>query len=155
MYGTRNEEVSNTYGIPEEGVEKKRAYPWSLRFCTQDHSIRYLLKFSVLGMGVSKNGGTQQPWVFLLKMIILGCFGGTTILGNTRIFWGSIGIWMSRALKSFVWTCFGGCLAPVGHISVKAPTYTKRNIAPRTHPNSALNPRTFFRHYVFTVCIPF
>ena len=30
-------------------------------------------------MGVSWNGGTQQPWVFLLKMIILGCFGGTTI----------------------------------------------------------------------------
>ena len=24
-------------------------------------------------------GGTQQPWVFLLKMIILGCLGGTTI----------------------------------------------------------------------------
>ena len=22
---------------------------------------------------------TQQPWVFLLEMIILGCFGGTTI----------------------------------------------------------------------------
>ena len=30
-------------------------------------------------MGVSENGGTQQPWVFLLKMIILGCLGGTTI----------------------------------------------------------------------------
>ena len=36
-------------------------------------------------MGVSKNGGTQQPWVFLLKMIILGCFGGTIIFGNTYI----------------------------------------------------------------------
>ena len=36
-------------------------------------------------MGVSINGGTQQPWVFLLKMTILGCFGGTTILGNTQI----------------------------------------------------------------------
>ena len=30
-------------------------------------------------MGVSKNRGTQQLLVFLLKMIILGCFGGTTI----------------------------------------------------------------------------
>ena len=30
-------------------------------------------------MGVSLNGGTQQPGFFLLKMIILGCFGGTTI----------------------------------------------------------------------------
>ena len=37
-------------------------------------------------MGVSKNGGTQQPWVFLLKMIILGCFGGTPIFGNTHIY---------------------------------------------------------------------
>ena len=25
-----------------------------------------------------------NPWVFLLKMSILGCFGGTTILGNTH-----------------------------------------------------------------------
>ena len=24
----------------------------------------------------------NNPWVFLLKMIILWCFGGTTILGN-------------------------------------------------------------------------
>ena len=36
-------------------------------------------------MGVSKNRGTQQLLVFLLKMTILGCFGGTTILGNPRI----------------------------------------------------------------------
>ena len=36
-------------------------------------------------MDVSINGGTQQPWVFLLKMIILGCFGGTPIFGNTQI----------------------------------------------------------------------
>ena len=28
----------------------------------------------VVDMGVSKNGGTPQPWVFLLKMLILGCF---------------------------------------------------------------------------------
>ena len=35
-------------------------------------------------MEVSYNGGTQQPWVFLLKMTILGCFGGTTIYGNTQ-----------------------------------------------------------------------
>ena len=34
---------------------------------------------------VSLNGGTQQPWVFLLKMIILGCFGGTTVSGNTYV----------------------------------------------------------------------
>ena len=36
-------------------------------------------------MDVSENGGTQQLLVFLLKMIILRCFGGTTILGNTHI----------------------------------------------------------------------
>ena len=34
--------------------------------------------------GVSKNDGTQQLLVFLQKMTILGCFGGTTILGNTQ-----------------------------------------------------------------------
>ena len=37
-------------------------------------------------LDVSLNGGTQQPWVFLLKMIILGCFGGTTIYGNTHFY---------------------------------------------------------------------
>ena len=36
-------------------------------------------------MGVSINGGTQQPLVLLLKMIILGCFWGTPIFGNTHI----------------------------------------------------------------------
>ena len=36
-------------------------------------------------MDVSENGGTQQPWVFLPKMIILGCFGDTIIFGNTHI----------------------------------------------------------------------
>ena len=49
-------------------------------------------------MGVSKNGGTQQPWVFLLKMIILGCFGGTTLYGNTHICISSAG--------SFNLSCF-------------------------------------------------
>ena len=36
---------------------------------------------------VSKNGGfpEQTYGVFLPKIIILGCFGGTTILGNTHI----------------------------------------------------------------------
>ena len=37
-------------------------------------------------MDVSKNGGTQQPWDFLLKMIILGCFGGTPILETPRCY---------------------------------------------------------------------
>ena len=36
-------------------------------------------------MGDSLNGGTQQLLVFLLKMIILGCCGGTTILGNPHM----------------------------------------------------------------------
>ena len=42
--------------------------------------------FGYVYMDVSKNGGAQQPWVFLLKMIILGCFGGTPIFGNTNIY---------------------------------------------------------------------
>ena len=36
-------------------------------------------------MGVSKNGGTQQPWVFLLKMIIFGCEMGVPSLKETPI----------------------------------------------------------------------
>jgi len=27
----------------------------------------------------------NNPWVFLIKMIILGCFGDTTIEGNTHM----------------------------------------------------------------------
>ena len=34
--------------------------------------------------GVPKPGGTQQLLVFILKITILGCFGGSTILGNTH-----------------------------------------------------------------------
>ena len=37
------------------------------------------LNWEPLRFGGFLNGGTQQPWVFLLKMIILACFGGTTI----------------------------------------------------------------------------
>ena len=44
-----------------------------------------LQPMTYIDMGVSKNGGTQQPWVFLLKMVIFGCFGGTTIYGNTHM----------------------------------------------------------------------
>ena len=38
--------------------------------------------------GVSVNGGfTQQPWGFPTKNDRhLGCFGGTTILGNTHMY---------------------------------------------------------------------
>ena len=55
-----------------------------LQFQTQQD---FHICFEVLkhDMDVSKNSGTQQPWVFLLKMIILGCFGGTLIFGNTHI----------------------------------------------------------------------
>ena len=42
-------------------------------------SMAYIHTYVYIYMGVSLNGGTQQPWVFLLKMIILWCFGGTTI----------------------------------------------------------------------------
>ena len=37
-------------------------------------------------MGVSLNGGTQQPWVFLLKMIILGCEMGVPPFKETPIY---------------------------------------------------------------------
>ena len=57
---------------------------------TRDQLTKLMCKEVVLFLGtyldVSLNGGTQQPWVFLLKMIILGCFGGTTIFGNIHIY---------------------------------------------------------------------
>ena len=43
------------------------------------------MTFDTTHVDVSKNGGTQQPWVFILKMIILGCFGGTTIEGSPLV----------------------------------------------------------------------
>ena len=36
-------------------------------------------------MGVSENEGTQQPWVFLLKMMILGCEMGVPPFKETPI----------------------------------------------------------------------
>ena len=39
---------------------------------------------SQIQMDVSKNGGTQQPWVSYKKMIILGCFGDPLFLETTR-----------------------------------------------------------------------
>ena len=36
-------------------------------------------------VGFPNNGGIQQLLVVLVKMIILGCFGDTTILGNPHI----------------------------------------------------------------------
>ena len=36
-------------------------------------------------MGVSCNGGTQQPWIFRLKMIILGCEMGVPPFLETPI----------------------------------------------------------------------
>ena len=59
-------------------VSSEKRDPWLVRV---DRGFDILPSY----MGVSKNSGTQQPLVFLLNMIILGCFGGTTILGNPHI----------------------------------------------------------------------
>ena len=53
-------------------------------------------------MDVSKNGGTQQPWVFLLKMIILGCFGGTLFLETPIYEWSEMGPPVNLAIWVFV-----------------------------------------------------
>ena len=66
-------------------------------------------------MGFSKNRGTQQPWVFLLKMIILGCFGGTPIFGNPHMiikgFEVKAILYMGSVLRFFqmVRECLGAC----------------------------------------------
>ena len=43
-------------------------------------------------MGVSKNRGTQQPWVFLLKMIILGVFWGVPLFSETSTW--TLSVWL-------------------------------------------------------------
>ena len=74
---------------------------------------------NVENMDVSKNGATQPPWVFLLKMIILWCFGGTPIFGNTHMgclllkpkrFLSSVGVCLCRFffLMTFLVTLKGG-----------------------------------------------
>ena len=45
-------------------------------------------------MGVSLNDGTQQPWVFLLKMIILGCEMGVPPFKETPIWQQNLIPWM-------------------------------------------------------------
>jgi len=48
-------------------------------------SLHFCYEFSTVHMGVSLNGSTQQQWVFLLKMIILGCEMGVPPFKETPI----------------------------------------------------------------------
>lgn len=72
------------------------------------------------------------------------------------IFWGSAGIWISRAMKSFVWTCsiLGGC-SPSGPYFCQSTHIHKKEH--NTQNTSELSPKSkdFFRHYLFMVWIPF
>ena len=47
----------------------------------------YIYTHIYIYMDVSENSGFSptNPWVLLLKMTVLGCFGGTPIFGNTHI----------------------------------------------------------------------
>ena len=57
-------------------------------------------------MGVSINGGTQQPLVFLLKMIILGCEMGVPLFSETSVWaWGFYKLQMQAEtiLGIFMW----------------------------------------------------
>ena len=73
------------YTIPGSGpVNASRGVLKSFRQRLERVGHTHLASLAAEGMisnymEVSKNRGTQQPWVFLLKMIILGCFGITTI----------------------------------------------------------------------------
>ena len=68
----------------DEWASREGSLAWQERWILR-HSSHICVPFFcicniiICHMGVSLNGGTQQPWVFLLKMIILGCLGGTTI----------------------------------------------------------------------------
>ena len=60
--------------------KKEHPSPYEyIRWCRNKPDTTMCNPQNHLYLGVSENAGTQQPWVFLLKTIILGCFGGTTI----------------------------------------------------------------------------
>ena len=68
------------FWIPTNRVKKRTSCQFIyFRPFTSGMKQLHLRFFIGVYMGVSWNGGTQQPLVFLLKMIILGCFGGITI----------------------------------------------------------------------------
>ena len=75
-----NNQSWNFHSCWKEAIPKER-----IVFQPSIFRCKLLVSGSGFHMDVSKNGGTQQPWVFLLNMIILGCFGGTPISGNTHI----------------------------------------------------------------------
>ena len=67
-----------SFGGRARYVLKQNIILWEIWSWLPNSTVEY--------MDVSKNGGfPQQPWVSLLKMIMLGCFGGTPIFGNIRI----------------------------------------------------------------------
>ena len=76
-------------------------------------------------MGVSLNGGTQQPWVFLLKMITLGCFGDHHWMRHP---------YGSKEKTSFLGGCEGGeggcfCWLDIG---IACRRYLQSNLLGRT-----------------------
>ena len=62
---------------PLQELHRRRAAWWPLQ--SLKHTRKYHTKMIWKIYGGFWNAGTQQPWVFLLKMMILECFGGTTI----------------------------------------------------------------------------
>ena len=64
-------------GISEPSTAAPENWPGPNRKGSSHHfsGVNPLLNFLRCYMGVSKNGGTPQPLVFLLKMIIFRCFG--------------------------------------------------------------------------------
>ena len=78
-------------------------------------------------MGVSVNGGfPQQPWVFLLKMIILGCEMGVPLFLETTIYTKQPGASFTHHLRledfHFFWEC------PITTKSAPAHTIFRRSV---------------------------
>ena len=94
-------------------------------------------------MGVSLNGGTQQPWVFLLKMIILGCFEGTAIYGNVHITFSKRSRYFHHPKKVhglnhpkgclFLWFKFPVFIFAIreGHLFLKGPDFFCKEVVPK------------------------
>ena len=77
--------------------------------------------------GEPYNGGfPQQPWGFLLKMTILRCFGGTTIYGNTHIFFN-----YSRPIPT-IWKNWISCplfISQQNHYTIQGRSFTSQTCA--------------------------
>ena len=76
-------EMKTKIGIGKKKCGDSKCHPSSQKSCSSENMDVSPCISNIWGL--PKMEATQQQLGFLLKMTILWCFGGTTILGNTHI----------------------------------------------------------------------